>query len=111
MLVNPNLHPNLYLQVMPPKQPVFAFLPLRSYGFRFIIQGKFVRLGVSKLLFQNQSFLNGLKALPCISMCLLSPTFLLPTQLMLIKLSMLVEHTLEEIMKLTGYFRRYCNML
>ncbi|XP_056016364.1 uncharacterized protein LOC125663893 [Ostrea edulis] len=24
-----------------PKQPVFAFLPLRSYGFRFIIQGDF----------------------------------------------------------------------
>ncbi|XP_075922545.1 uncharacterized protein LOC142930155 isoform X2 [Petromyzon marinus] len=23
------------------KQPVFAFLPLRSYGFRFIIQGDF----------------------------------------------------------------------
>ncbi|KAL3859496.1 hypothetical protein ACJMK2_009715 [Sinanodonta woodiana] len=27
--------------VLPPKQPVFAFLPLRSYGFRFIIQGDF----------------------------------------------------------------------
>ncbi|XP_061196696.1 uncharacterized protein LOC133204972 [Saccostrea echinata] len=26
---------------VPPKQPVFAFLPLRSYGFRFIIQGDF----------------------------------------------------------------------
>ncbi|XP_045191511.2 uncharacterized protein LOC123548375 [Mercenaria mercenaria] len=29
------------VQMMPPKQPVFAFLPLRSYGFRFIIQGDF----------------------------------------------------------------------
>ncbi|XP_053402751.1 uncharacterized protein LOC123550539 [Mercenaria mercenaria] len=29
------------LKAMPPKQPVFAFLPLRSYGFRFIIQGDF----------------------------------------------------------------------
>ncbi|KAL4234329.1 hypothetical protein ACF0H5_005980 [Mactra antiquata] len=28
-------------QFLPPKQPVFAFLPLRSYGFRFIIQGDF----------------------------------------------------------------------
>ncbi|CAC5410109.1 unnamed protein product [Mytilus coruscus] len=28
-------------KVMPPKQPVFAFLPLRSYGFRFIIQADF----------------------------------------------------------------------
>ncbi|KAL3859494.1 hypothetical protein ACJMK2_009713 [Sinanodonta woodiana] len=27
--------------VLPPKQPAFAFLPLRSYGFRFIIQGDF----------------------------------------------------------------------
>ncbi|KAK3603430.1 hypothetical protein CHS0354_009413 [Potamilus streckersoni] len=27
--------------VLPPKQPVFAFLPLRSYGFRFVIQGDF----------------------------------------------------------------------
>ncbi|KAK3086464.1 hypothetical protein FSP39_018803 [Pinctada imbricata] len=26
---------------LPPKQPVFAFLPLRTYGFRFIIQGDF----------------------------------------------------------------------
>uniref|UniRef100_A0A8W8JQP2 Protein NO VEIN C-terminal domain-containing protein n=1 Tax=Magallana gigas TaxID=29159 RepID=A0A8W8JQP2_MAGGI len=26
---------------VPPKQPVFAFLPLRSYGFRFIVQGDF----------------------------------------------------------------------
>ena len=31
---------DLYLfQVLPQKQPVFAFLPLRSYGFRFVIQG------------------------------------------------------------------------
>lgn len=29
-------------QILPPKQPVFAFLPLRSYGFRFIVQGQFV---------------------------------------------------------------------
>ncbi|XP_053389616.1 uncharacterized protein LOC128552593 [Mercenaria mercenaria] len=29
------------VQRMPPKQPIFAFLPLRSYGFRFIIQGDF----------------------------------------------------------------------
>lgn len=28
-------------QVAPAKQPVFAFLPLRSYGFRFIVQGDF----------------------------------------------------------------------
>ncbi|KAK7114721.1 uncharacterized protein [Littorina saxatilis] len=28
-------------QMAPAKQPVFAFLPLRSYGFRFIIQGDF----------------------------------------------------------------------
>ncbi|GAB1610178.1 protein NO VEIN-like [Argonauta hians] len=28
-------------QVLPEKQPVFAFLPLRSYGLRFIIQGDF----------------------------------------------------------------------
>ncbi|XP_076448916.1 LOW QUALITY PROTEIN: uncharacterized protein LOC143285481 [Babylonia areolata] len=28
-------------QVAPDKQPVFAFLPLRSYGFRFIVQGDF----------------------------------------------------------------------
>ncbi|KAH3734109.1 hypothetical protein DPMN_040549, partial [Dreissena polymorpha] len=28
-------------KVLPPKQPVFAFLPLRSYGFRFIVQGDF----------------------------------------------------------------------
>ncbi|XP_057214332.1 uncharacterized protein LOC130569018 [Triplophysa rosa] len=27
--------------VMPQKQPIFAFLPLRSFGFRFIIQGDF----------------------------------------------------------------------
>ncbi len=27
--------------VKPQKQPVFAFLPLRSFGFRFIIQGSF----------------------------------------------------------------------
>ncbi|XP_041376442.1 protein NO VEIN-like isoform X2 [Gigantopelta aegis] len=31
----------LHSQALPPKQPVFAFLPLRSYGFRFIIQGDF----------------------------------------------------------------------
>ncbi|XP_067652769.1 uncharacterized protein [Haliotis asinina] len=29
------------VHVLPNKQPVFAFLPLRSYGFRFIIQGDF----------------------------------------------------------------------
>ena len=29
----------VFVQVMPEKQPVFAFLPLRSYGFRFVIQG------------------------------------------------------------------------
>ncbi|XP_072524200.1 uncharacterized protein [Salminus brasiliensis] len=29
------------LKVQPPKQPVFAFLPLRSFGFRFIVQGDF----------------------------------------------------------------------
>ncbi|XP_056153215.1 uncharacterized protein wu:fj29h11 [Lampris incognitus] len=29
------------LRVQPQKQPVFAFLPLRSFGFRFIIQGDF----------------------------------------------------------------------
>ncbi|XP_064610417.1 uncharacterized protein LOC135474759 [Liolophura sinensis] len=28
-------------QMLPPKQEVFAFLPLHSYGFRFIIQGDF----------------------------------------------------------------------
>jgi hypothetical protein len=28
-------------KVLPPKQPVFAFLPLRSYGFRFVVQGDF----------------------------------------------------------------------
>ncbi len=27
--------------VLPQKQPVFAFLPLRSYGFRFIVQADF----------------------------------------------------------------------
>lgn len=27
------------MKVQPPKQPVFAFLPLRSFGFRFIVQG------------------------------------------------------------------------
>lgn len=32
----------------PQKQPVFAYLPLRSFGFRFIIQG------------QNQICINGL---------------------------------------------------
>ncbi|KAL8608369.1 hypothetical protein ACOMHN_002602 [Nucella lapillus] len=30
-----------HAQVAPDKQPVFAFLPLRSYGFRFIVQGDF----------------------------------------------------------------------
>ncbi|XP_017542148.1 protein NO VEIN isoform X1 [Pygocentrus nattereri] len=29
------------VKVQPPKQPVFAFLPLRSFGFRFIVQGDF----------------------------------------------------------------------
>ncbi|XP_061088728.1 uncharacterized protein wu:fj29h11 isoform X2 [Conger conger] len=29
------------LNIQPEKQPVFAFLPLRSFGFRFIIQGDF----------------------------------------------------------------------
>ncbi|KAJ8246365.1 hypothetical protein GJAV_G00266920 [Gymnothorax javanicus] len=29
------------LTIQPEKQPVFAFLPLRSFGFRFIIQGDF----------------------------------------------------------------------
>uniref|UniRef100_A0A8C4TJJ4 Wu:fj29h11 n=1 Tax=Erpetoichthys calabaricus TaxID=27687 RepID=A0A8C4TJJ4_ERPCA len=29
------------LRVQPEKQPVFAFLPLRNFGFRFIIQGDF----------------------------------------------------------------------
>ncbi|XP_066520431.1 uncharacterized protein wu:fj29h11 isoform X2 [Hoplias malabaricus] len=29
------------LKVQPQKQPVFAFLPLRSFGFRFIVQGDF----------------------------------------------------------------------
>ena len=29
------------MQGLPPKQLVFAFLPLRSYGFRFIVQGDF----------------------------------------------------------------------
>ena len=28
-------------QVLPPKQPLFAFLPLRSYGFRFVVHGDF----------------------------------------------------------------------
>ncbi|XP_078082199.1 uncharacterized protein LOC144502066 [Mustelus asterias] len=32
---------NLGLRRLPDKQPVFAFLPLRSFGFRFIIQGDF----------------------------------------------------------------------
>lgn len=27
------------MNIQPEKQPVFAFLPLRSFGFRFIIQG------------------------------------------------------------------------
>ena len=27
----------------PQKQPVFAFLPLRSFGFRFIVQGELTR--------------------------------------------------------------------
>ncbi|MGH0153085.1 UNVERIFIED_CONTAM: hypothetical protein FKN15_023719 [Acipenser sinensis] len=31
----------LGLKLQPEKQPVFAFLPLRSFGFRFIIQGDF----------------------------------------------------------------------
>ncbi|XP_070575816.1 uncharacterized protein [Ptychodera flava] len=31
----------LYAQSEPSKQKVFAFLPLRSYGFRFVIQGDF----------------------------------------------------------------------
>jgi len=29
-------------QSLPAKQPVFAYLPLRSYGFRFIVQGLFI---------------------------------------------------------------------
>ncbi|KAG9350267.1 hypothetical protein JZ751_026621 [Albula glossodonta] len=29
------------MKIQPEKQPVFAFLPLRSFGFRFIIQGDF----------------------------------------------------------------------
>ncbi|XP_067859939.1 uncharacterized protein wu:fj29h11 isoform X2 [Heptranchias perlo] len=32
---------NLGPRLQPEKQPVFAFLPLRSFGFRFIIQGDF----------------------------------------------------------------------
>ncbi|XP_050398302.1 uncharacterized protein LOC126816138 isoform X1 [Patella vulgata] len=37
------LKPNYkkHLQVLPDKQLVFAFLPLRNYGFRFIVQGDF----------------------------------------------------------------------
>ncbi|CAL1544092.1 unnamed protein product [Lymnaea stagnalis] len=31
----------IHSQVKPEKLPVFAFLPLRSYGFRFIVQGDF----------------------------------------------------------------------
>ena len=31
----------LNMHRLPPKQLVFAFLPLRSYGFRFIVQGDF----------------------------------------------------------------------
>ena len=31
----------LHMQNLPVRQPVFAFLPLRSYGFRFIVQGDF----------------------------------------------------------------------
>ncbi|XP_046338389.2 protein NO VEIN-like isoform X3 [Haliotis rufescens] len=36
-----NKDQKLKVHVLPNKQPVFAFLPLRSYGFRFIIQGDF----------------------------------------------------------------------
>ncbi|CAI9734952.1 Hypothetical predicted protein [Octopus vulgaris] len=35
------LNKSFNAQVLPEKQPVFAFLPLRSYGLRFIIQGDF----------------------------------------------------------------------
>ncbi|VDI46757.1 Hypothetical predicted protein [Mytilus galloprovincialis] len=40
-LAFPLLDQSILSKVMPPKQPVFAFLPLRSYGFRFIIQADF----------------------------------------------------------------------
>ena len=32
---------NIINKVLPPKQPLFAFLPLRSYGFRFVVHGDF----------------------------------------------------------------------
>ncbi|XP_041072786.1 protein NO VEIN [Carcharodon carcharias] len=35
------LKKSLGLRCLPEKQPVFAFLPVRSFGFRFIIQGDF----------------------------------------------------------------------
>jgi len=45
---------------MPPKQPVFAFLPLRSYGFRFIVQGqsdKITKLSAFCALNEEGSFI------------------------------------------------------
>jgi len=40
-------------QVLPDKQKVFAFLPLRSYGFRFIVQGLSTVCSCMRLLFAS----------------------------------------------------------
>jgi len=39
--------------VLPAKQPVFAFLPLRSYGFRFIVQGWSELISISFVNFRQ----------------------------------------------------------
>ena len=55
------------MQVMSQKLPVFAFLPLRSYGFRFIVQGDFdvpsSREDVDKDSLWNQWLRNEIPAL------------------------------------------------
>lgn len=44
-------------QILPVKQKVFAFLPLRSYGFRFIVQGWLTVYSSISLLFCQQYLL------------------------------------------------------
>lgn len=54
------------VQVLPEKQPVFAFLPLRSYGFRFVIQGlyeSFIHVHVLVHVFYNFTFSKVIEAL------------------------------------------------